>query len=830
MRPKNSCFDKVMILTGALMILLCNPFVSRAAPPTVDFATYLGGGEALAGWDYYAAMDKANAIAMDDARNVYVAGLVTSASSLVFPGDTSSGDFPRTGRIGPRSYMEAEIFLTKFSPTGELLASILIGGRYLEEATDIDVDGWGNIYLTGYTYSADFPLLNEYQSEPGPSPYTIEDAFLIKLDPDFNLLYSTYLGGTGMDYGYGVAVDDDGHAYVTGGTLSTDFPTRGAFMVDPDGDREDAWVAKFDTTLAGDASLIYSTYLDGDGDGAGYKIAADSAGNAYVVLSTKADDFPLTNEYARSPGGCFKVVMAKLNPAGSDLLYSTYLGRTFSEDSTSRCDIAATDDGHAYVTGTTSWDFFPTRNAYQDSAHGDDVFLTRLNTNLSGDASLVYSTFLGGSGIEEGLSISADPTGKVYLTGRTNSTDFPLRECRPPSVSGDFDIFLAKFDTALTGDDSLLWSTYFGGTAEDGGRAVAIGDPTGGLAIAGVTLSPDLPVTPSAFQTFHANVASYDAFVMKFSEPADIAIPLPGGPSITYYPPLAFSVLNPGPSENQPLGAVQITRSTLHAQVALPMLLQAPANLYLALYGSDEPSPNGGSNNQDLPFDDDMYFINSQGELEQTMTPWMTGVTDPVSRLLAVDVQALQIDEPYLNLAAIAHAPLVQVDGVAAGVNLFNHYYAWITQIPVPQNQLEEALLSLQTLLATNQVTKDKALQQAVAYLESSLKPECWLDPWTLDDDLGRQALKAQERAVQRLMQAKSHSQEITQAVADILEANYVLASYAIVDAVALGGNPRQTQKARECLINGGKELADEDFLSAIHYYVQAWTQAEKAR
>ncbi len=827
MKPGKTFYGKALIVTGALLLLLSQSAPSQAAP-TLDFATYLGGGVPYEDFSFnigglnYAAMDNANAIALDDAGNVYVAGSVWSVHDHVPPGGSSTGDFPYTHRIGDRMYWDVEIFLSKFSPTGELLASVHIGGRYQEEAKDIAVDASGNIYLTGWTGSDNFPLLNEYQSDRGPSDYT---AFITKLDPDFNLLYSTYLGGTSVTEGLGIAVDDAGHAYVTGSTRSTDFPTKGAFMFDSDGYVDDGWVAKFNTNLAGEDSLIYSTYLDGSNYGRANKIACDSAGHAYVVGATKANDFPLRNEYTGYPGGCFNVFVAKLNPAGDDLLYSTYLGRT---NEPNLGDIAATDDGHVYVTGNTSWDLFPTRHAYQDDLHGDEVFLTRLNTNLAGDASLVYSTFLGGTFIDGGFSIAADPTGKVYITGRTNSPDFPLRDSRPPSVSGDFDIFLAKFNTALTGDDSLVFSTYFGGTAEDSGKAVAIGDPTGGLAIAGVTLSPDLPVTPGAFQNFLANTASYDAFVMKWSEPADIAIPFPGGPSITYYPPLAFSVLRPGPSECQPLGAVQISRSTLHAQAALPKF-QAPANLYLALYGSDEPIPGDGSNNQNLPPLNEMYFLNDQGELVAGMTPWMTGVTEPVSQLLAVDVQALQIDEPYLNLAVIARAPLSQVDQVMSVMNQFNGYYAWITQVPVPRNQLGETLLSLQTLLATNQVAKDKTLQQAIACLQNSLNPEYWLDPWTLDDELGREALKDQEKAVQKLMQTKSQHQDITQGMADILEVNYTLATCAIVDAIALGGEPLKINKAREKLIKAGKELADEDFRSALHYYELAWTQAEKA-
>lgn len=805
MRPEKTFFGRVLLVTGLVLILLGQSPSSQAAP-TLDFATYLGGGETIP--DYPASIgspDKGHAVAVDAEGNVYVAG------------GTYSFDFPRTHIFMSDAFTDLSGFVTKFSPTGERLFSARFDDSQIY---DLALDGAGNIYITGATWSEILPLINEYQGYIAESTHPASNAFFMKLAPDLSVLYSTYIGGTSQDAGFGVAADDAGHAYVTGGTFSSDFPTKGEFMTDTDGDREDIWVAKFDTTQAGDASLVYSTYLDGNGDGQGYKIAADSAGNAYVVGTTKADDFPLRNEFMASPGGCFNVVMAKLNSGGDDLLYATYLGRTFSLDYSNRCDIAATDDGHVYVTGTTSWHDFPTRHAYKDTPQGDDVFLTRLNTNEAGDASLVYSTYFGGTFIEEGLSIAANTADRVYLTGRTNSPDFPLREFRPPSVSGDFDIFLAQFDTTLRGDASLLWSTYSGGTAEDGGRAVAIGDPTGGLAITGATLSPDLLVTPEAFQATHANTDFYDAFVIKFSESADIALPIPEFPFPTYYPPPSYCVVRLRPEECRPLAAVQITKNTLDAKVGLPRF-QGSADLYLALYFSDEPiQPGTGNNNQTPPFNGDMYFLNSQGQLEQNMTPWMAGVTEPVSQLLSVDVGSLEFEKTYLNLAVIAQVPFGQMDQTVTEINQFNNYYAWVTQIPVPQKQYENLI---QELLAKNLGAK-----KAVSHLQASLNPELWLDPFT-PSSLGLEVFEAHQHAVHELMKANSTQQEVTPAVKLILQNDRTLAANALVDAIAQRGHPQLTRQARKHMVKAARELAAGDFAKAVNFYGKAWNQAEQA-
>jgi len=535
----------------------------------------------------------------------------------------------------------------------------------------------------------------------------------------------------------------------------------------------------------------------------------------------------LVNEYRGDPGGCFKVFVAKLNSTGDVLLYSTYLGRGnyYVREFSVLGDIAATEDGHVYVTGHTSWHDFPTRRAFKDTPTGDDAFLARLNTNTSGDASLIYSTFLGGAGIDMGKGIAASLTGIAYVTGFTNAPDFPLQGFRPPAVSGDFDIFLAKFDTNASGDASLLWSTYLGGTAKDMGTAVAIG---AGVAVTGLTQSPDLPVTPGAYQATHANTASYDAFVMKWADPVDTAIPLPDGPGIFYYPLSAFSLMRPYPSGCQPLSAAQISQGCLNLKVSLPKF-QAPVHLYLALYGSEAADANNIADPLNLPPNAAVWFVNGQGQLEPGLTPWKMKVTDAVDQLVAVDVSSLEVSQPYVNVALIALAPgSPPVDQPAVEFTQPDRYYAWVTQLPVPREQYEEALLSLQELLTKNLAKQNRSLKKAVYRLQTSLNPELWLDSFTLSE-LGFKVFEAHRQTVHELTKGKVPQQEVAPVLEILLRADARLAANAVVDAITQGGPPRQLTQARRFQARAVQEQAAGNLDQAVGFYGKAWNVAEQA-
>ena len=302
----------------------------------------------------------------------------------------------------------------------------------LIEATGIAVDSAGNAFVTGLTTSTDFPMLNQYQTDQ-----TAQDAFVVKLNTNASgaasLVYSTYLGGSGNDTGTGIAIDSSGNAYVTGDTDSTDFPTLNQYQTNQTG--TDIFIAKLNPNASGAASLLYSTYLGGNVGSAGVStgadhgngIAVDSNGMAYVVGWTLSTDFPTLNQY-QTDQLVADAVVSKINTNASgaaSLLYSTYLGGNGADIGTA---IAVDSSGRAYVAGYTQSVTFPILNQYQTDQPGQDAFVTKLNTNASGAASLLYSTYLGGNDLDYGNGIAVDSLGNAFIAGHTLSTDFPTKD------------------------------------------------------------------------------------------------------------------------------------------------------------------------------------------------------------------------------------------------------------------------------------------------------------------------------------------------------------------------------------------------------------------
>jgi hypothetical protein len=337
------------------------------------------------------------------------------------------------------------------------------------------------------------------------------------IDP---LIYSTYLGGSNYDQGYGIAVDSLGNAYVTGATESPNFPiTSGAFQTACNGGYNcnvdgDAFVTKLNPT---GSALVYSTYLGGSGTDQGFGIAVDSSGDVYVTGITNSPDFPLVN--ALQPtygGGPYDAFVTKLNPTGSALVYSTYLGGSAQDQGQA---IAVDSSGNAYVTGMGLTDFPITPGAFQTTCCG--AFVSKLNP--AGSA-LVYSTYLGGSAGATGLGIAVDSSGNAYVTGHTDSTDFPLMNPLQPTYGGGaYDAFVTMLNPAGA---ALVYSTYLGGSGDDDGYGIAV-DSLGNAYVTGQTSSPNFPTTPGAFKTTCNpvyNCAQYsDAFVTKFN-PAGSAL------------------------------------------------------------------------------------------------------------------------------------------------------------------------------------------------------------------------------------------------------------------------------------------------------------------
>jgi hypothetical protein len=406
-----------------------------------------------------------------------------------------------------------------------LAYSTYLGGNGSDDGFGIAVDSSSNAYIVGQTTSTNFPILNGYTSSANASGI----AFISKLNPTGTaLLYSTYLGGTGGEVGNGIALDPNGNVYVTGYTISTDFPVVNGFQTTTGTTDANAFVARIDTTQSGTASLVYSTYLGGGGNSTnpvgdvGYAIAADASGLAYVTGQTTSDTsfapFPTTSSAYQSSlasqnGNAFLTVLDTNQAGSSSLLYSTYLGGSSAGFGDYGVAVSVDVTGDAYVTGTTTsgspTPFPTTSSSYQASLNSTygNAFVTEIATTQFGPASLAYSTYLGGSGDttdesgDSGLGIALDSLGKVYVSGSASSSDFPVTSGAYQTTNpSDSRAFVSKLDLTQSGTPSLIYSTFLGGSVGDEARGIAV-DVNGNAYVDGGTASTDFPTSTGAFQT-----------------------------------------------------------------------------------------------------------------------------------------------------------------------------------------------------------------------------------------------------------------------------------------------------------------------------------------
>lgn len=418
--------------------------------------------------------------------------------------------------------------------------STFMGGSLGDAVAAVAVDSTGNLFMAGFTSSANLTTRGGTQNAyAGTNSALFElqfgDAFVAKLNPAGTaLVYSTYLGGGGDDAATALAIDGSGNAYIAGFTQSSNFPTTsGAFQKTYKGvagndvngyyDPGDGFLTKLN---AAGNSLVYSTYLGGSLNDIALGVAVDSNGNAIVVGGTESTDFPTTanglarqfqgNNNGSSPaaGDAFVTVV---NPAGSALVFSTFLGGSGAEAGTG---VAVDGQNNIYVCGITSSGNFPTtQGAFQttfQNAGSRDASGNALHhgfvTKLSPQGSLVYSTLLGGESSDKPAGLALDSTGAVYITGATQSTKFPTTTGAAQSTYkgrgaagslGDVlfgDAFVTKLNPA---GSAVVYSTYLGGSADDTGVGIAV-DASGNAYVAGSTLSSNFPVTPDAIQASFA--------------------------------------------------------------------------------------------------------------------------------------------------------------------------------------------------------------------------------------------------------------------------------------------------------------------------------------
>ena len=438
------------------------------------FSTFLGGNQS----------DYIRGIAVDSQGFIYLAGV------------TGSRDFPGLSGSNESEQLIWKGFITKLTQDGaSVLFTTFLGGNNSSEINSIAVDFLGFIHVTGVTQSGDFPVTdNAYQNETVDRWSRISDAFVTKLSRDGrSLVYSTYLSGGTIDYGNGIDVDNDGFIYITGSTRSRDFPvTDGAYQTTYGGSWGDAFVAKIDPS---DGTVHYVTYLGGSSDDYGADITVDQMGSAYIAGNTWSRDFVTSPEAPQRThgGGQADGFIAKLNPTGDLLVYSTYIG---GSDRDRAYGIAIDGVGNAFVCGITSSDDLPTtEGAYLEDADVDkSAFVCRLRHDGS---VFEYVSYTGGGEWDWANDIAIDRMGCAYIVGETCSENFPTtKDAINETMNGPCDAYIMKFDP--TGSD-LLYASFLGGGSYEDGNAIVL-DLDDKILVAGSTRSDDFPISNGTLQ------------------------------------------------------------------------------------------------------------------------------------------------------------------------------------------------------------------------------------------------------------------------------------------------------------------------------------------
>lgn len=487
--------------------------------PVLVYSTYLGGNQG----------DWGNGVQVDASGQAYITGR------------TASSTFPLVNSIQNQADFDGQAFVTKLNAAGTaVLYSTYIGGSGPDEGLELALDAAGNMYVGGLTSGPDFPTTSgAFQRTFGGGI----DGFITKLNPTGSaLVYSTYVGGSGLDQVNGIAVNTAGQLYAVGQTTSSNYP------ITPEAAFQTANAGGFDafvTSLNADGSVYYSTYLGGVDTDLGNAIAVDGTGQAYLTGVTvgRGRIFPTTPGAFQETGPQFGIwqeenaFVTKLNPTGTRLEYSTILAGTSLDVGNG---IAVDSSGHAYVAGATdSFNFPLTSGAFQTSGPTDPGtggttrkgFVTKVNPAGSG---LVYSTYLGGSGSNELSAIRTDTEGNMYVTGFTRSADYPITSDALQAGHGSGgqggdrgsqqDAIVTVLNPLNPPNSALVYSSYLGGNAGDAGHAIALDSP-GNIYVTGFTGSPNFPTSanfpsypPENRPSFQASApGNGDAFVTKIA-------------------------------------------------------------------------------------------------------------------------------------------------------------------------------------------------------------------------------------------------------------------------------------------------------------------------
>lgn len=506
-----------------------DPELPLVIDPIVSYNTYLANASSTN-------MSASMATAVDSAGNVYYTGWIEGGSLGI------------TGLSGPKGSTDA--FLMKLSPVGVLLFATYFGGSGDDRGLGVTVDSAGKPWITGVTASNDLPVLNAFQAAMGG----YRNAFVAQFSGTGDLLFCSYLGGSGPDSGNGIAADGSGNVYIVGDTQSAALlvlqPAQRFY-----GGGQDAFAAK----LNSNGGLVYSTYLGGSFSEHGAAIAVDSSGSAYITGGTSSPNFPVRGAFQASLKGAADAFAVKLDPNGA-LVYSTYLGGTggsvFSLEQGNA--IAVDSQLNAIIAGVTSSTDFPyPSGALAPVLNGpSDGFVVKL---AAAGNTLLSSSFLGGVGADVPTGIVVDRFGAICVVGYTSSPDFPVSAPIQPAHAGIYDAFVTIYNPSGT---AFYFSTLIGGTGIDAANGVAV-DGAGNIYVAGQTGSLDYPQVNGLPRT-HSNGT------------AAMAVKIASDDAYSFVERLYFGVLNTTPDPSGLTSWVNILNqgSQTRAQVALSFFQQ----------------------------------------------------------------------------------------------------------------------------------------------------------------------------------------------------------------------------------------------------------------
>jgi uncharacterized protein (TIGR03437 family) len=459
--------------------------------PVLAYSTFLGSFP----------FDAATGVGVDSQGNTFVTGQVNGI------------DFPSSnGNNGG-----ADVFVVKLNSAGALRAAVHFGGAADDIPQGLALDPSGAVYIAGSTKSANFPVTTTTVVVQPVFGGGASDAFVTKLNPsDLTIVYSTFLGGASDDAAASIQVDSIGNAYVAGSTKSLNFPFVATSYQPVNLGRTalNGFVTKLNSTAT---QLIYSTYLIGDKDSEVRSIAVDSGGQAHVVGATQGGQFPNATGAATAVCGQDGFYL-KLSADGTQATSNTCLGGIYKDEANA---VAVDSSSSAYVTGSTfSPDFPVTRDSLRRCGSSTDAFITKFNNA----GTMQFSGCFGGTRDDVGTAIAVDGLGTIYVTGTTNSTDFPVTaDAVQSKLAGGVDIFLTRVNSNGT---AALSSTYLGGTQDDQSNAISV-NALLIVTVAGTTLSGDFPVTPDAAQKEKRGGA--DAFVSRLQFPFGVPSINPAG-------------------------------------------------------------------------------------------------------------------------------------------------------------------------------------------------------------------------------------------------------------------------------------------------------------